>query len=158
MRFFDPFVLMAAIALLSPVSAARADAKVTGMVTIDGACKKLTVGGESRTTDCKGILLNTEYSDQRTGFYFTTIDGLIVTFSTRGDQEVRADANTITAPVDMMIVSRKGQIDRIKAAGTCRFGDPFRGPTVIECVADSEGGRYEGTFLSNGQKPDLKTF
>jgi hypothetical protein len=148
------------IALASRLSApAHADAKLTATVVVEGACQNLTVGGEDHTTNCKGTLLNTEYSDERTGFYFvTTAEQVTVTFSTRGDQEQKIDADTVTAPVDMVIVSSGGKIDRLQATGTCQFGNPYKGPMLIECTADSERGRFEGAFLTDGKEPDAKTF
>jgi hypothetical protein len=104
-------------------------------------------------------LLNTEYDDERTGFYFvTTTDQMTVTFSTRGDQEQKIDADTITAPVDMVIVSSAGKIDKLEATGTCQFSNPYKGPALIECTADSERGGFEGAFLTDGQAPDAKRF
>jgi hypothetical protein len=148
------------IAVASRLTApAHADAKLTATVVVEGACQNLTVGGEDHTTDCKGTLLNTEYSDERTGFYFvTTAEQVTVTFSTRGDQEQKIDADTVTAPVDMVIVSSGGKIDRLQATGTCQFGNPYKGPMLIECTADSERGRFEGAFLTDGKEPDAKTF
>jgi hypothetical protein len=138
---------------------ARAEAKLTATVTVEGACQKLTVGGGNHTADCKGTLLNTEYDDERTGFYFVTAtEQVTVTFSTRGDQEQKIDADTVTAPVDMVIVSSDGKIDQLQATGTCQFGNPYKGPMLIECTADSERGRFEGAFLTDGKEPDAKTF
>ncbi|HEU0149821.1 MAG TPA: hypothetical protein VFR21_23440 [Bradyrhizobium sp.] len=147
------------IAVASLTAPAHADAKLTATVVVEGACQHLTVGGEDHTTDCKGTLLNTEYSDERTGFYFvTTAEQVTVTFSTRGDQEQKIDADTVTAPVDMVIVSSGGKIDRLQAKGACQFGNPYKGPMLIECTADSERGRFEGAFLTDGKEPDAKTF
>jgi hypothetical protein len=64
----------------------------------------------------------------------------------------------VTAPVDMVIVSSGGKIDRLQAKGACQFGNPYKGPMLIECTADSERGRFEGAFLTDGKEPDAKTF
>jgi hypothetical protein len=141
------------------IAAAEAQvAKVTGMMTLTGACKKLTVGGKNRTADCKGTLLNTDYSSGRTGFYFITTDGIAVTFSTRGDKQVHPDADTAISPVDMVIVVGQGRSDKILATGTCKFTNPYQGPAPIECRAESASGLFEASFMSDGGKPDVKTF
>jgi hypothetical protein len=132
--------------------------KVTGMMTLAGACKKLTVGGKNRTADCKGTLLNTDYSSGRTGFYFFTTDGITVTFSTRGDKQVHPDADTAISPVDMVVVVGQGRSDKILATGTCKFTNPYRGPAPIECRVESPSGLFEASFMSDGGTPDVKTF
>jgi hypothetical protein len=154
-------VLAVAVAtvLSTSMAPARAESKLIATVVAQGACQKLTIGDTDRTADCKGTLLNTEYDDERTGFYFvTTTDQMTVTFSTRGDQEQKIDADTITAPVDMVIVSSAGKIDKLEATGTCQFSNPYKGPALIECTADSERGGFEGAFLTDGQAPDAKRF
>jgi hypothetical protein len=136
-----------------------AQSKLAAMVTLQGTCKKLVIKGKMRTSDCAGKLLNTEYSDGRLGFYFVMNDGMTLTFSTRGAEEVKADENTSIVPVDGLLVGLKGQVDKIPAAGTCKFTNPYRGIAApIECAADTALGRYEATFLSDGSKPDGKTF
>jgi hypothetical protein len=159
MRFLVVIALGLATAASTLVRPAHADSKLTATVVVAGACQNLTVGSEDHTADCKGTLLNTEYSDERTGFYFvTTTDQITVTFSTRGDQEQKIDTDTVTAPVDMVIVSSRGKIDKLQATGTCQFGNPYKGPMLIECTADSERGRFEGAFLTDGKEPEAKTF
>ncbi|WP_315724058.1 MULTISPECIES: hypothetical protein [unclassified Bradyrhizobium] len=154
-------VAVFAISFISmPADPALADPRLTGMAIVKGTCKKLVIAGKDRSADCKGVLLNTDYDDQRTGFYFTLLDGGVITFSNRGDLEERPGPDDIVTPVDLMIIgqSPKQSINRLKAKGRCRHGNPFKGPSLLECTADSELGRFEGTFLSNGEKPELKTF
>ena len=138
---------------------AIAQSKIVAMVTLTGKCSKLVVGGKVRTSDCTGKLLNTEYSDARLGFYFVMADGSPLTFSTRGEQQVKTDENTAVAPVDMLIVKTKGKLDKVQAVGTCKFTNPYRGiPAPVECAATTAAGRYEAIFLSDGSKPEAKTF
>ena len=160
MRLFGVVASVFAVATNSAIFGppAYADAKLTATVGVEGACQNLTIGGEDHTTNCKGTLLNTEYDDERTGFYFATTDQVIVTFSSRGDQEQKIDTDTVTAPVDEVIVSSGGKIDRLQATGACRFGNPYKGPMLIQCTADTERGRFEGAFLTDGKQPDARTF
>jgi hypothetical protein len=150
--------MLVAGVLLTSAGPGRADARLTGMAIVKGTCQKLVVAGKDRSSECKGMLLNTDYDDQRTGFYFTLLDGGVVTFSNRGDLEEKSGPDEITSPVDMVITTRNQKINKVDAKGRCRFGDPFKGPALLECTAESKGGHFEGTFLSNGEKPDMKTF
>jgi hypothetical protein len=153
------FVLRAASialcgALIATSSLGAQEVTIESMVVMTGTCKKLTVSGKNRTADCKGKLLNTGYSDGRTGFYFVTTDGFTITFSTRGDQQVHPDANTAIAPVDMVIVGGRGNVDRIAAVGRCKFTNPYRGPAPLECRAETAGGIFDASFISDGSKPE----
>lgn len=141
-----------------PVTAEAQAPKVTGVMILKGACKKLTVNGKNRTADCTGKLLNTDYSNGRTGFYFVTNQGMAVTFSTRGDKQVHSDADTAIAPVDMVIVGGEGRSEKISATGTCKFVNPYKGPAPVECRAESASGLFEASFVSDGGKPDVQTF
>ncbi|WP_316230216.1 hypothetical protein [Bradyrhizobium sp. SZCCHNR1051] len=145
--------------LMLSAAPSRADARLTGMVVVKGTCQKLIVAGEDRSSECKGALLNTDYDDQRTGFYFTLLDGSVVTFSNRGDLQEQPGPDKFVTPVDMMIIGQSRKtINKVTAKGQCRHGNPFKGPDLIECTADSEIGRFEGLFLSNGEKPVMQTF
>ncbi|WP_315812033.1 hypothetical protein [Bradyrhizobium sp. SZCCHNR2028] len=145
--------------LMISAAPSRADARLTGMVVVKGTCQKLIVAGEDRSSECKGALLNTDYDDQRTGFYFTLLDGSVVTFSNRGDLQEQPGPDKFVTPVDMMIIGQSRKtINKVTAKGQCRHGNPFKGPDLIECTADSEIGRFEGLFLSNGEKPVMQTF
>jgi hypothetical protein len=42
-----------------------------------------------------------------------------------------------------------------RAAGSCRFSNPYIGPSTVSCHADTEKGEFEGVFISNGQPPDV---
>ncbi|UFZ02495.1 hypothetical protein LQG66_24820 [Bradyrhizobium ontarionense] len=152
-------ILVAGMLLISAGSG-RADSRLTGMAIVKGTCQKLVIAGKDRSLECTGSLLNTDYDDQRTGVYFTLLDGGVITFSNRGDLEERAGSDKHVAPVDLVIIGQypNKKINRVAAKGRCRYGNPFKGPSLIECSADSELGRFEATFLSNGEKPEVKTF
>jgi hypothetical protein len=152
-------VPIACAGIIAMPAAATAETRLSAMVTLQGACKKLVVAGKVRTSECTGKLLNTEYADGRLGFYFVTADGSMLTFSTRGENQVKTGQNTRVVPVDMVLPTTNGKTEKIPAVGTCKFTNPYQGiPAPVECVADSARGRYEAAFLSDGGKPDAKTF
>jgi hypothetical protein len=44
------------------------------------------------------------------------------------------------------------------AIGFCRFGDPTKRGTTVACVAHTQAGLYEGTFITDGKPPMLEEF
>ncbi|MGJ5175482.1 hypothetical protein ACQR16_03750 [Bradyrhizobium oligotrophicum] len=152
--------MLVAGALLMSAGSGRADSRLTGMATVKGTCQKLVVAGQDRSLECTGSLLNTDYDDQRSGFYFILLNGGVITFSNRGDLEKRVGPDKRVAPVDLVMIGEypSKKINTVAAKGRCRYGNPFKGPSLIECSADSELGHFEATFLSNGEKPEVKTF
>lgn len=152
--------MLVAGVLLTSAGSGRADSRLTGMAIIKGTCQKLVIAGKDRSLECTGNLLNTDYDDQRTGFYFTLLNGGVITFSNRGDLQERTRPDKRVTLVDIVIIGQYPDktINRVAARGRCRYGNPFKGPSLVECSADSELGRFEATFLSNGEKPEMKTF
>ena len=148
--------LCGAIVATSAVEAE--EARLTALVNLKGTCRKLTVKGTDQTAVCRGVLVNSIYSDGRTGFYFAAADGFFLTFSNRGQEQIKPDANTAISPVDMVLAGYKGGVDRIRATGSCKFTDPYHGPAPVVCRAETAVGVFEGSFVSDGGKPDAKTF
>ncbi|XUM23959.1 hypothetical protein ACRAVF_12330 [Bradyrhizobium oligotrophicum S58] len=141
--------LLALGAASLPAMSARAEDGLKGIETFRGACKKLTVAAKDRTADCKGVLLNTRYSDGRAGFYFVTLDGGMITFSSPGDVEQRQPANAY--PVDMIIFKVDGDIRKLTAKGMCRAKNIAGALSGLSCRADSEAGRFEGEFSAESK-------
>jgi hypothetical protein len=152
--------MLVAGVLLTSAGSGRADSRLTGMAIMTGACQKLVIAGQDRSLECTGRLLNTDYDDHRTGFYFMLLNGGMITFSNRGDLEQRAGPDKRVSPVDLVMIGEypSKKINSVAAKGRCKYGNPFKGPSLIECSADSELGHFEATFLSSGQKPEMRTF
>ncbi|WP_048710463.1 hypothetical protein [Microvirga massiliensis] len=62
----------------------------------------------------------------------------------------------MTQPVDMIITSASGRSAKYRAVGTCRFGNPYKGRTKIECSATAPVGQFEVVFVTDGTPPDLR--
>lgn len=131
---------------------------MTNLIGSSGSCLKLVINTKDRTTDCAGKIINTVYADGRTGFYFITNDGLVLTFSGVGTRQVKIDENNAVMPIDMVILGLKGQSDKITAVGTCKFSNLYQGPVPIICKADGALGSFEGSFITDGSKPDRTDF
>jgi hypothetical protein len=41
--------------------------------------------------------------------------------------------------------------------GFCRFGDPTKSGMLVECLAHTQAGLYEGTFVADGTPPKLES-
>ncbi len=141
------------IALLD--SGARG-AELNGTATIKGRCTKLILADQV-VRGCQGILLNTSYADGRSGFYFVSGD-TIVTFTGAGSRQIMQGPDKVAQPIDQVITSIKGKPRQAKAVGSCRFGNPYKGAVTIECRADTQQGRYEGDFTTDGLPPNVTKF
>ena len=134
----------------------KADERVMNyLVTIKGVCSKLLVNGEE--LPCKNSLIQTEYQDGRIGFYFLEEggSGKVLTFSGSGLKQKKLSEDVRIQPVDGVI--QKDGI--LNVSGECYFENPYVGEANVKCVAtDSTGMLFEGHFLTDGSKPEIKDF
>jgi hypothetical protein len=86
--------------------------RVVAMVSLEGRCEKLVMHGMDFTRNCGTKILNTNYSDSRSGFYFVTTDGAALTFSGIGNQQVKPHPERAIQPIDLLIFGYKGQHDK----------------------------------------------
>lgn len=146
------------VVAVGPGWAAQKQVRPIGLVILSGTCTKLIVNGKDQTSECGNKILNTDYSDSRTGFYFTTNSDLILTLSGIGDRQVKLDANNVVMPIDMVILGLKEQNDPVTVVGTCKFANPYLGPVLVTCKAEGALGTFEGSFMTDGSKPNRKVF
>ena len=152
-------IALAAVAGLACSSGWAKDDKLDSVMILKGTCTKLVLQGKDRSGDCINKVFNTAYRSGRTGFYFTTEDGAVVTFSGMGTQQIKIDENSAVSPVDMLIVGLgPNNNDKLKAVGTCRYSNPYKGPSPVACHAETTFGSYDASFTSDGSEPDLKKF
>jgi hypothetical protein len=142
-------MLSAACVTAMPV---HAEDGLKGIDTLHGTCRKLTIAGKDRTFDCKDVLLNTRYVDGRTGFYFVTLDGTMITFSSPSELAQRQPSRTHVYPIDSIIFKVEGEIRRVPAKGVCRPANPANASSGLSCQANSEVGKFEGEFLASATK------
>lgn len=149
--------VMACVGLMAP-GAAHAENPLKGLMLLKGRCMRLVIRGQDATRICNPALMNTEYADGRTGFYFTAQKDTVVTFSGMGPEQITLRAGTIVQPIDMIITNIAGRVDKVRAVGRCRFGNPYKGSALIACEADTANGSYVGTFATDGSAPIMKNF
>jgi len=143
-------------AFLIMANASAYSAEPSALAEIEGQCTKFVYAGRA-LDGCKNVLLNTIYKDGRTGFYLLSGSN-IVTFSGHGSRQVKRGVDDIIQPIDTVITAINGKASGIKATGSCRFGNPYKGAVKIQCAADTRNGRFEADFLTNGQPPSVTNF
>ena len=151
MRTITSSLLLLSAASLSAISV-HAEDGLKGIDTLHGTCRKLTIAGKDRTSDCKDVLLNTRYVDGRTGFYFVTVDGTMITFSSPSELAQRQPSRAHFYPIDSIIFEVEGEVRRIPAKGVCRPTNPANASSGLSCQANSELGKFEGEFLTSATK------
>ncbi|AWN48844.1 hypothetical protein DK419_22875 [Methylobacterium terrae] len=121
---------------------------------LKGACEKLVVAGKDVSPTCGDGLVNT-VQGRRTSFDFTSSDGTTVSFSGTGMPQDRQEEVGVDAlqPVSAVILSVKGQDggitrDTLMTVGSCRFPASSPGRSTVACAADTQRGRFEGTFVT----------
>lgn len=135
------------------------------MTSLRGRCIRVIAAGRDLPAQCSpdpanALLLNTSYPDGRSGFYVVT-DGLILTFSGMGSQQIKTSPDSVVQPVDLVLFNRLVNGDpnspaKLRATGTCSYENPTRGvPTKIECNAQTEQGQFALEFLHNGGHPEF---
>ena len=134
------------------------------MVSLRGRCIRVMAFNRALSTQCSpdpanALLLNTSYPDGRSGFYVVT-DGLVLTFSGMGTQQIKTSPDSVVQPVDLILLNRVVGADpskptKLRATGTCSYEDPTRGvPTKIQCNAQTEAGQFALEFLHSGASPE----
>lgn len=154
-------MLIAASTLIcgGPAYSQSGDMKnLRAVAMMHGTCGKLVMAGEDVSEGCQGLITNTMYKTGRTGFVFTAGDVAVVTFSGAG---APAQGDQASARLDKVIFTLIGtgtEPNVLPATGTCTYTNPYAGPSRINCSATTKIGRFSGTFVSDGEEPDIKQF
>lgn len=156
----NPMMLVAAVSALVAAYSAQETGAPMAFVTIDGDCTRASVLGDDVTRLCRGPLVNTTFTNGRSNFLLQ-LDGLAaLSFSGAGNLQVR-DGDNVTQPIDRVIIiyDESPHEPAITAAvGQCRFGNPYKGPIVVRCTAETGAGLIEATFRSDGSEPTVAEF
>ena len=157
-----PLALAAVLIVTVPAVATKRQSgglqNMKSVIFAKGKCDRLIIFGNDKSAQCKPALINSEFKDSRTGFYFSASDSIIVTFSGMGDNQVKEDKDTAVQPIDRVIVGGAGEPSNIPAVGECRFTNPYKGPAPVHCTATTKLGKFEGNFVTDGNEPDRKEF
>jgi hypothetical protein len=136
-------VTFAATLAMTVVQAASAD-NLTVMATLTGVCKNaMAMDVATDPGLCQDKVVNVEYPNGRIGFVFIlqkkgSKDVVVISFFGDGRQQLHLDPDTAMQPVDRVHFTFQGSTDDFVAAGSCRFGNPYKGkPSLVSCTADT---------------------
>jgi hypothetical protein len=157
------FLLAAILGADAAPKAKQADVRKTAqIVTVTGECTKL-VRAEGAIEGCKPILMNMNYSTGVSAYWFVT-EQTIMSFSGDGARRVEQGPDIVVQAIDRVVSAattgavKEEDTKEEAAIGFCRFGDPTIKGSTLECVAHTQAGRYEGTFVADGSPPKLEAF
>jgi len=130
------------------------------LVTATGECTKLVHAG-SVMDGCKPILMNMNYSTGVSAYWFMT-ERTILSFSGDGSRRVEQGSGIVVQAIDRVVSAamtgavKEEETKEEEAIGFCRFGDPTIKGSTLECVAHTQAGRYEGSFVAEGSPPKFE--
>jgi hypothetical protein len=136
--------------------------KIAQMVTVSGECTKLVHAGLA-VEGCKNLMVNMNYSTGVSSYWFMT-ESTILSFSGDGSRRTEQGPDIVVQAIEKVILAattaspNKEEGKEDAAVGFCRFGDPNLRGSMIECVAHTQVGRYEGAFATDGSPPKLEAF
>jgi hypothetical protein len=135
---------------------------IAQLVTVTGECTRLVQAGVT-VDGCKPVLMNLNYSTGVSAYWFMT-ERTILSFSGDGARRVEQDSDTVVQAIEKVILAAASSAFKAEdakeeaAIGFCRFGNPTIRGSTLECMAHTQAGRYEGTFVPNGTPPQLEAF
>jgi hypothetical protein len=149
------------LAFLLTLHAAHAD-NLTTLATLPGKCiAVIAMDVVSDPTLCASKMSNIEFPNGRLGFIFVMnrphdARSVVISFFGDGRKQLHLDKDTAMQPIDQVHFTFQGSTDNLIAAGSCRFSNPYKGdPATVACAADTNQGKFEGKFISNGTAPNM---
>ena len=158
------FLVVSASAEAAPQAQLKKDEADTfgHMVTISGDCTKLIYAG--RPIDgCKNIMVNMNYGTGVSAYWFVT-DQTVLSFAGDGSRRIEQGQDVVIQLIERVVLAARTNDSTVDdateddAVGLCRFGDPTKQGTTIECSAHTQAGLYEATFVTDGKPPKLEEF
>ena len=141
----------------------KAEARqIAQRVTVSGACTKLVHAGLA-VDGCKPILVNMNYGTGVSSYWFMT-EGTILSFSGDGSHRVEQEPGIIVQAIEKVILAatigvfKEEDTKEAAAIGFGRLGNPTIKGSMLECMAHTQAGRYEGAFVIDGSPPKLEAF
>ena len=121
---------------------------------MNGKCHKFTFAGADATPLCEGKILNVAYPDGHSSFMFTLKDKALVSFYGLDTRAVGDKATLRIQKLTLNLLMGTPSTGS-PAAGECSYTNPYAGPSLVQCRATVGARRFEATFVSNGEAPDL---
>jgi hypothetical protein len=149
--------LALACLLFLPSGQSLAQAKFSATLAMfSGSCLKLTSPQADLTANCAGNVLNLTYPAGRSQFS-PILNNRDMPFIL-GGVDSHAAGDIAVLAIDYVITDPGDTVRKVRhpAKGTCRYSNPYAGPSTIECKADTDQGAYEFKFRSDGKPPVVK--
>jgi hypothetical protein len=141
----------------------KAEARqIAQRVTVSGACTKLVHAGLA-VDGCKPVLVNMNYGTGVSSYWFMT-EGTILSFSGNDSRRVEQGPGILVQSIEKVVLAptigvfKEEDTKEAAAIGFCRLGNPTIKGSLLECMAHTQAGRYEGAFVIDGSPPKLEAF
>lgn len=82
-----------------------------------------------------------------------SVGGTPIGFSGDGKQTKPGLGGAPRLPISFVAVGENASKGALEADGSCTFGDPFKGPATVICMAQTEKGPFLGVFKTDGTPP-----
>lgn len=152
--------LLWAAVWLAGSGTAEAQSRRGQAVAVKGECQLLTVFGDDWTHTCVGSLQNVIHANGVQSLMFSAGDRALVTFI--GRNQTMTDGGRVARlridGVQVIPMQPGARPAEFRAAGECRFSDPFKGPMRTVCAASAPQGRFAGEFMTDGSRPSVSGF
>ncbi len=145
---------LVALSFATPVNAQSSGAgapKGTILTFVRGSCTVLVLAGKDITPECSPALLNVAYPTGASSFMFTIGGTAMVSFFGRDNPAIGDHAMIYLQRVTFKDSSTDNPSSDV--SGVCTYSNPFAGPAVIECNADSKDGQFRAVFTTDGKAP-----
>lgn len=145
-------IVLAAGCAAGAVRADEAPPNLVGLLTVRGQCLKVSIGRDEIAGRCTGELGIAVYADGRTGFHFMMRNRHIFTVSGMHSKQQSNGVNVDRVVLNDGLEANKPQL--IAAAGSCTYGDPYRGRMTVRCAGTL--GRMQdfvASFETDGTPP-----
>jgi hypothetical protein len=134
-------------------SAATAGPKGTILTFVRGRCSTLVLAGKDMTAECTQVLVNAAYPTGNSSFMFTVGGNAMVSFFGRDNPAIGDHAMIYLQRVSFRDSSPDNPSSEV--SGICTYANPFAGPAVIDCKADSKDGPFRAVFTTDGRQPQI---
>lgn len=146
-----PILMLVSVAFAGQSQAAN-NPGAPGVAVATGTCSRLITGADDYSARCDNQMGSVTLADGTVTFVFT-VGGVPIGFSGDGKQTKPGLGGAPRLPITFVAVGENASQGALKADGSCTFGDPFKGPATVICMAQTEKGPFLGVFKTDGSQP-----
>lgn len=146
-------LLVAGSASAQSVETANPKAPVSTFVR--GICSTLVIAGHDMSKQCSPALVNVAYPGGGSSFMFTLAGKAMISFFGKDTPGIEGHATIYLQRVSFRDPTTNNLSSEV--SGVCKYGNPFAGPTIVQCEADSQDGPFKAVFTTDGQQPEVAT-